>query len=81
MQLPACEFGGELGEQVVGITAAAWLSGRGRRAVVGGRAPIPKLSVKGAAARCASWKTCFIRCGGGADAMSGRPGVPRARRQ
>lgn len=79
--LPAREFGGQLSEQVVGITAAAWLRRRGGWAVVGGRALISQLSVEGAAACGASWETRFIRCGSSADAVSRRTRVPRARRQ
>lgn len=74
--LPACEFGGEFGEQVVGIGTAARLGGRGGWAVVGGCASIPNLSVESAAAGCAARETGFIRCGSIADAVSGGPGVP-----
>lgn len=81
VRLPAREFGGQLGEQVVGITAAARLRRRGGWAVVGGHATVFQLSVEGAAARRASWETRFIRCGSSADAVSGGTRVPRARRQ
>lgn len=71
VRLPACEFGGQLGEQVVGVTAAARLRRRGGWAVVGGRATISQLSVEGAAACGASWESRFIGCGSSADAVSG----------
>lgn len=70
-RLPACEFGGQLGEQVVGVSAAARLRRRGGWAIVGGRATISQLSVEGAAACCASWESCFIGCCSSADAVSG----------
>lgn len=84
--LPAGQFGGQLGEQVAGSTAAGLgerrgvvgEGGGGRRSVVGGGAAVPQLpTVEGAAACCASGEAEAVRRGGVGDAVGRRHRVPR----
>ena len=86
-RLPAGEFGGEFGEQVAGSTAAGLgerrgivgEGGRGRRAVVRGRAAVPQLApVEGAAAGGASGEAEPVGRGGVGDAVGRRHRVPLA---
>lgn len=81
VSLPACEFRGELGEQVVGVGTTAGLCGRGWGPVVRCSATFSHLPMKGTAARGASWEPQFIRSSSIADAVSGGPWVTLIRRQ
>ena len=86
-RLPAGEFGGEFGEEVAGSTAASLgegrgivgEGGRGRRAVVRGRAAVPQLvPVDGAAADGAPGEAGPVGGGGVGDAVGRRHRVPLA---
>lgn len=81
MHLPASEFRGELGEQVIGVGTAAGLCGRGWRPVVCCSATFPHLPMKGTATCGASWESQFIRSSSITDAVSGGTWVALIRRQ
>lgn len=83
--LPAGKFGGQFGEKVAGSTATGLRQrsgvvgqgGRGRRPVVGGRAPVSQLApVEGAAAGGASREAQAVGRGGVGDAVDRCHRVP-----
>lgn len=68
--VPACQFGGEFGEQVVGIGPTAGLSWGRWWPVVCSSASFSHLAMEGAATCGATWKAELICCGSIADAVS-----------